>query len=322
MTAPAPLPQIALTGDRTSFLWYHASFEAPDLGEGEPLVPRLWLKIVGRGANRYTVFLDGAPVAAVSDETHSPSAQNQQIEHWVDLGRVARTHVRALAILSESLGVSNYPIFPGDRPGDFEKGVAYAEVRREDTDEALAFLDAHGADRAGDKWRMRVGLYGEALGLQTGLQKKDRKKTLFDESSDDEASFPKWAPVSPGAAAPGVTWLRAAFDADVLGLAPGDALLLDARGLGRGHAWVNGHDLGLYWNIARDDAPFEETQRYYVVPREWLAFGENEIVFVEAGGTAAFGAALAVARMERATGDEAAEAIWATTGGRQRACEF
>ena len=120
-----------------------------------------------------------------------------------------------------------------------------------------------------------------------------------------------------------MTWLRAAFDADALGLAPGDALLLDARGLGRGHAWVNGHDLGLYWTIARDDAPFEETQRYYVVPREWLAKnGENEIVFAEAGGTAAFGAALAVARMERATGDEAAEAIWATTGGRQRACEF
>ena len=89
-----------------------------------------------------------------------------------------------------------------------------------------------------------------------------------------------------------MTWLRAAFDADALGLAPGDALLLDARGLGRGHAWVNGHDLGLYWTIARDDAPFEETQRYYVVPREWLAKnGENEIVFAEAGGTAAFGAA-------------------------------
>ena len=59
------------------------------------------------------------------------------------------------------------------------------------------------------------------------------------------------------------------------------------------------------------------------MPREWLAKnGENEIVFAEAGGTAAFGAALAVARMERATGEEAAEAIWATTGGRQRACEF
>ena len=32
--------------------------------------------------------------------------------------------------------------------------------------------------------------------------------------------------------------------------------------------------------------------------------------------------ALAVARMERASEDEAAEAIWAVTGGRQRACEF
>lgn len=313
VTAPSPLPQIALTGDETEFLWYHASFEAPDLaGEDDPVVPRLWLKIVGRAANRYSVYLDGAPVAAVSDETHSPSAQNQEIEHWVDLGLVARTHVRALSILSESLGVSNYPIFPGNRPGDFEKGVVYAEVRREDTDEALEFLDAHGETVApGDKWRMRVGLYGEALGLQQSETK----------DSETEA-YPKWTPVAPGAEAQGVTWLRAAFDWDALELAPGDALLLDAQGLGRGHAWVNGHDLGLYWNIARNDAPYDETQRYYVVPREWLVRGENECVFAEVGGAPELGAALAVARMEPTSEDEAAEAIWAVTGGRQRACEF
>jgi hypothetical protein len=119
-----------------------------------------------------------------------------------------------------------------------------------------------------------------------------------------------------------VTWLRAAFDSDALELAPGDALLLDAQGLGRGHAWVNGHDLGLYWNIARNDAPYDETQRYYVVPREWLVRGLNECVFAEVGGAPELGAALAVARMEPASEDEALEAIWAVTGGRQRACEF
>ena len=139
---------------------------------------------------------------------------------------------------------------------------------------------------------------------------------------DDEEAFPKWTPVQPGAEAPGVTWLRAAFDAEALALAPGDALLLDARGLGRGRAWVNGHDLGLYWTVARDAAPFDETQRYYVVPREWLKRGENEVTFAEVGGVSGIGAALAVARMERASEDEAAEAIWAVTGGRQRACEF
>ena len=323
VTAPNPLPQIALTGDTTDFLWYHASFQAPDLGEGEPLVPKLWLKIVGRAANRYSVYLDGEPVAAVSDETHSPSAQNQEIEHWVDLGRVAKTHVRALSILSESLGVSNYPIFPGNRPGDFEKGVASAEVRREDTDEALAFLQARGADAPGHKWRMRAGLHGEALGLQSAKQRRSGgEKKGEARRGDDEEAYPKWTPVAPGAEAPGVTWLRAAFDADALALAPGDALLLDARGLGRGHAWVNGHDLGLYWTVPRNDASFVETQRYYVVPREWLVRGENEAVFAEVGGVASFGAALAVARMERASEDEAAEAILAVTGGRQRACEF
>ena len=323
VTAPNPLPQIALTGDTTDFLWYHASFQAPDLGEGEPLVPKLWLKIVGRAANRYSVYLDGEPVAAVSDETHSPSAQNQEIEHWVDLGRVAKTHVRALSILSESLGVSNYPIFPGNRPGDFEKGVAHAEVRREDTDEALAFLQARGADAPGHKWRMRAGLHGEALGLQSAKQRRSGgEKKGEARRGDDEEAYPKWTPVAPGAEAPGVTWLRAAFDADALALAPGDALLLDARGLGRGHAWVNGHDLGLYWTVPRNDASFVETQRYYVVPREWLVRGENEAVFAEVGGVASFGAALAVARMERASEDEAAEAILAVTGGRQRACEF
>lgn len=316
VTAPSPLPQIALVGDTTEFLWYHASFEAPELAhEDDPVVPRLWLKIVGRAANRYSVYLDGAPVAAVSDETHSPSAQNQEIEHWVDLGLVARTHVRALSILSESLGVSNYPIFPGAKPGDFEKGVVYAEVRREDTDEALEFLDAHGETvKPGDKWRMRFGLYGEALGLHL-------RETKTKEQDVGEA-YPKWTPVAPGAEAQGVTWLRAAFDSDALELAPGDALLLDAQGLGRGHAWVNGHDLGLYWNIARNDAPYDETQRYYVVPREWLVRGLNECVFAEVGGAPELGAALAVARMEPASEDEALEAIWAVTGGRQRACEF
>ena len=228
-----------------------------------------------------------------------------------------------LSILSESLGVSNYPIFPGNRPGDFEKGVAYAEVRREDTDEALAFLRARGADAPGHKWRMRAGLHGEALGLQSPKQRQSGgEKKGEARRGDDEEAYPKWTPVAPGAEAPGVTWLRAAFDADALALAPGDALLLDARGLGRGHAWVNGHDLGLYWTVPRNDASHVETQRYYVVPREWLVRGENEAVFAEVGGVASFGAALAVARMERASEDEAAEAIWAVTGGRQRACEF
>ena len=132
----------------------------------------------------------------------------------------------------------------------------------------------------------------------------------------------------------GVTWLTASFRLPSgFDDASGDRLLFDASGLTRGHAWINGMDLGRYWNLARNDGSGEATQALYYVPAEWLRGGagdgadpeegENVVVLAEVGDGLRFGGArFAIARM-RAVGDaEAREAVEAVTNGNQRACKF
>jgi beta-galactosidase len=53
---------------------------------------------------------------------------------------------------------------------------------------------------------------------------------------------------------------------------PGDTFL-DMRGWGKGMAWVNGHNLGRYWNIG--------PQQTMYVPGPWLKAGMNEIVVLD-----------------------------------------
>ena len=51
---------------------------------------------------------------------------------------------------------------------------------------------------------------------------------------------------------------------------------LDMRPWGKGFAWVNGHNLGRYWNIG--------PQQTMYVPGPWLKAGENEIVILDLFG--------------------------------------
>jgi len=53
---------------------------------------------------------------------------------------------------------------------------------------------------------------------------------------------------------------------------PGDTFL-DMRPWGKGFAWVNGHNLGRYWNIG--------PQQSMYVPGPWLKKGVNEIVILD-----------------------------------------
>ena len=53
---------------------------------------------------------------------------------------------------------------------------------------------------------------------------------------------------------------------------PGDTYL-DMRNWGKGVVWVNGHNLGKYWNIG--------PQQTLYVPVEWLKKGKNEIAVLE-----------------------------------------
>jgi len=48
---------------------------------------------------------------------------------------------------------------------------------------------------------------------------------------------------------------------------------LDLRNCGKGVVWINGHNLGRYWNIG--------PQQTVYVPAEWLKKGKNEIIIFE-----------------------------------------
>ncbi|MGZ3952427.1 MAG: beta-galactosidase, partial [Flavisolibacter sp.] len=48
---------------------------------------------------------------------------------------------------------------------------------------------------------------------------------------------------------------------------------LDVSNWGKGVGWVNGHNLGRYWNVG--------PQQTIYVPVEWLKKGKNEIAILE-----------------------------------------
>ena len=52
---------------------------------------------------------------------------------------------------------------------------------------------------------------------------------------------------------------------------------LDVQHWGKGSAWINGHNLGRYWNVG--------PQQTLYIPAEWLKVGTNEIVIFELSGT-------------------------------------
>ena len=72
----------------------------------------------------------------------------------------------------------------------------------------------------------------------------------------------------PSGKAPGPGFWRATVQVDQ----PGDCFL-DMRPWGKGFAWVNGHNLGRYWNIG--------PQQTMYVPGPWLRPGENEIIILD-----------------------------------------
>ncbi|CAF3041156.1 unnamed protein product, partial [Rotaria sp. Silwood2] len=74
-------------------------------------------------------------------------------------------------------------------------------------------------------------------------------------------------------------------------------ILLDAQGLKRGHAFINGNDLRLYWliqSICQNNSPcchqhaetnfLKPTQRYYHIPSNWLKSKNNLITIFDAFG--------------------------------------
>jgi beta-galactosidase len=132
------------------------------------------------------------------------------------------------------------------------------------------FVEAMGRVNFGPEVHDHKGIHGPVtLGGQTltGWQ-------IFNLPLDDQmlASL-KYTPVTaPTPVGP------AFYRATVNVAAPGDCFL-DMHPWGKGFAWVNGHNLGRYWNIG--------PQQTMYVPGPWLKAGDNEIVILDLLGSTA-----------------------------------
>jgi hypothetical protein len=130
-----------------------------------------------------------------------------------------------------------------------------------------------------NSWEHQKGLLGEYLQIYT---EEGSSKVDWDTQWMKSINKP-------------VTWFQARFDLDHLVKEDLNAnpILVDAQGLNRGHIFVNGNDIGLYWllqGICQDGSSYcqqaqanclQATQRYYHIPSDWLKPTNNLITIFD-----------------------------------------
>jgi len=267
----APLEQSLLTRSVvTDFAWYEVDFE---VGAGSSEVFEV---VVGtQKSDAWLAFVDGAFMDAADDHEHQEGSVNATLR----LGSLSPgTHT--LSLLSESLGYHNLVGRWGVGTGPKTKGITSAvTLRRAVASVAGPAGNASSAGGAvalvdGRPWRMRADLAGKDSG---------RART-----SPSTSTITGGASIAGGGGdrAPGM-WTALSFTTPALG--PGEALMLDGAALGRGRLWLNGHDLGRFWNITRSgsSAPGVPTQRHYHLPPDFCAQpsgSRNDLLLFDALG--------------------------------------
>ena len=268
--SPSPMEMTNLTHALTTFAFYEAALPADEVAAV--------VHIKSFEAMGLVAFIDGKELGATHEITHGNGASKTLTidgEGATDAGQRAG---KVLTILSEELGYANYgfthQILKGIAPG---AGSVHVNLK------AVA-----------GPWKMRGGLAGEHL-------------KLMDPAASAAAA--KWSNVSAGGHGSAATWYKTEFatPAGVSDAPGGSQLLLDAKGLGRGRAWLNGYEIGRYWTLERNDGsacPFGKescpTQQYYHLPAAWLSSGKPNVlvIFETLGAPSITSVGLATSSME------------------------
>ncbi|CAF3955135.1 unnamed protein product, partial [Rotaria sp. Silwood1] len=145
-----------------------------------------------------------------------------------------------------------------------------------------------------------IWLDGELLDNQTETNFCNHQKGLFGEYlqiyTEQGSSKVTWDTQWIKGINKPISWFQARFDLDhrIREDANANPILLDAQGLNRGHAFINGNDLRLYWliqSICQNNSPcacqhaqtncLKPTQRYYHIPSNWLKSKNNLITIFD-----------------------------------------
>ncbi|XP_043708583.1 beta-galactosidase-like [Telopea speciosissima] len=182
-----------------------------------------------------------------------------------------------LSLLSATVGLKNYGSFFDMVPN----GIVGGPVQ-------LIGNDNVTKDLSSNEWSYKIGLNGENKQFYNDKLSHNKKWTL--------EGLPLNRPM---------TWYKTSFKAPL----GNDPVVVDLLGMGKGHAWVNGHGIGRFWLTMIAKAPqgfecseicdyrgqFHDTncmpdcglpsQRWYHIPRSFLNEGDNTLIlFEEMGG--------------------------------------
>jgi hypothetical protein len=260
----------------STFAFYEAKLTAEHVTTPE-------LTVKSYKAMGLSAFVDGKLIGTAHDVSHGngrpktltlPQTPDQNFSSVLTHAAAGST----LTILAEELGYANFAF-----KTEVFKGIAAAADA----------VKMNGVVVTGP-WTMRGGLAGEHLQVY----------------APEVSEAILWQALS-GAIEP-ATWLKVTFSTPA-GVADGAAQLhLDVSGLQRGRIWVNAHEVGRYWTLARNNGsscPFGAqqcpTQQFYHLPAAWLAGAGlgNELVLFEAlGATNVRSVGLAVASMVAGAG--------------------
>ncbi len=247
-----PIEQLSLTKDHTDYLWYSTQLEGPG---GTLTIPY--------GGDMFYVFVDGE-LSAMSElplhENRGPITPEDPL------------HPRILANRHEKEIIGFHHKFP-------LTAIAAGSHRLDILSVALGMVK-------GD-WQIASPMNFERRGIWEGvlwngkpLQHWEQRPYLVGEQRNlvQQPSRVEWSDAS--ATSRCLTWFRGSFALPSSALSADADFRIDGSGLVKGALFINGHAVGRHWLIAKSGPSHEPTQRYYHVPRTWLA-STNEIVLFE-----------------------------------------
>jgi hypothetical protein len=245
VSSPLPLEQLNLTNDETGYCVYQTNFTMAELlGLGHAATSTgVLLVLTGRTNNAYTVAIDGHVVAMLQHHKSATlgsvslnaTVQLDVFSHLTDPATTTTTTIplglyqqhlhqqHTLSVLSSSLGLRNDDIFATSREA---KGISQ-----------LLLGDLNLTSR---HWDQRAGLVGEKL--IADISKLQPSHTIANKM---------------------MVWLQSTFTLVRALNGTNTVYVFDANGLGRGHIYVNGFDIGMYWPLVpRSDSGVAAGQRY------------------------------------------------------------
>ena len=218
--------QLNLTQDLTEYCWYSLVVQVPTA------LTSVNLTVQSGTAQAFVIYIDDKHVGDCYNQVKSWPYTGGWTCH-APIGSVTAGQ-HTLSLMSVALGIENGMGEDENPPEHHHKGIVNGGTV------LLGSMDiSHG------EWEVRPYLVGEFLAVP---------------STDGHSAVSWTSPPLRPLHAP-LTWYYTTFDEVVL---PTDGLysvLLDMRGMGRGHAYVNGHDIGRYWLIEGGNTGFP-TQWY------------------------------------------------------------